>query len=123
MRLLNVWDNDFSNTVVIATKKLSSSEAKPRCYDNFEDDNNRVVIFQSSTFASVSKLNTVKISNSFLRKNSVRIFPWLCKLWNKWLETATDETVLKVSSDRIFDTFPGATNMRENLQSLIVLFK
>ena len=33
------------HTVVIATEKLSNSEAKPWCYDNFEGDNNSVVIF------------------------------------------------------------------------------
>ena len=31
--------------VVIATEKLSNSEAKPRLYDNFEGDNKLVVIF------------------------------------------------------------------------------
>ena len=31
--------------VVIATEKLSNSKAKPKCYDNFEGDNIRVVIF------------------------------------------------------------------------------
>ena len=38
-------DYECSHTVVIATEKLSNSEAKPRCYDNFEGDNNRVVFF------------------------------------------------------------------------------
>ena len=33
------------HTVVIATEKLSNSEAKPRCYENFEGDENRMVIF------------------------------------------------------------------------------
>ena len=37
--------NEYYYTVVIATEKLSNSEAKPRYYDNFEGDNNRVVIF------------------------------------------------------------------------------
>ena len=32
------------HTVVFATEKLSNSEAKPMCYDNFEGDN-RVIIF------------------------------------------------------------------------------
>ena len=38
-------NNEYYHTVVIATEKLSNSEAKPRCYDNFEGDNNRVIIF------------------------------------------------------------------------------
>ena len=37
--------NEYYHTVVIATEKLSNSEAKSTCYDNFEGDNNRVVIF------------------------------------------------------------------------------
>ena len=37
--------NEYYHTVVIATERLSNSEAKPRCYDYFEGDNNRVVIF------------------------------------------------------------------------------
>ena len=38
-------NHEYYHTVVIATEKLSNSEAKPRCYDNFEGDNKRVVIF------------------------------------------------------------------------------
>ena len=45
-----------------------------------------------------------------MSENSLRNFSWVCKLWNKCLETATDETLLKASLDSIFDTFPGATN-------------
>ena len=40
--------------------------------------------------------------HSFLSENSLRLFSWVSKLWNKWLETAT-ETILKVSLDSIFD--------------------
>ena len=42
-------NNEYHHTVVIATEKLSNSKAKPRCYDNFEGDNNRVVIFIINT--------------------------------------------------------------------------
>ena len=41
----NLYKNEYYHTVVIATEKLLNSEAKPRCYDNFEGDNNHVVIF------------------------------------------------------------------------------
>ena len=41
----NTCNNEYYHTVVIATEKLSNSEAKPNCYDNFEGDNNRVLIF------------------------------------------------------------------------------
>ena len=37
--------NEIYHTVVIATEKLSNSEAKTRCYDNFEGDNIRVLFF------------------------------------------------------------------------------
>ena len=40
---------EYYHTVVIATEKLSISEAKPRFYDNFEGDNNRLVIFLIDT--------------------------------------------------------------------------
>ena len=45
----NLYKNEYYHTVVIATKKLSNSEAKPRCYDNFEGDKNHVVIFLIDT--------------------------------------------------------------------------
>ena len=41
--------NEYYHTVVIATENLSNSEAKPMCYDNFEGDDNRVVIFLINT--------------------------------------------------------------------------
>ena len=37
--------NKYCRMVIIATEKLSNSEAKPRFYDNFEGINNRVVNF------------------------------------------------------------------------------
>ena len=40
---------EYYHTVLIANEKLSNSEAKPKCYDNFEGDNNRVVIFLINT--------------------------------------------------------------------------
>ena len=43
-RMFN-YAHEYYHTVVIATEKLANSEAKPRCYDNFEGDKNRVVIF------------------------------------------------------------------------------
>ena len=48
--LVNWYSNEYYDTVVIATEKLSNSEAKPRCYDNFEDHNNRVVTFLINTY-------------------------------------------------------------------------
>ena len=45
LHCLYMNDNEYYHTVVIATEKLSNSEAKPRCYDNIGGDNNRVVIF------------------------------------------------------------------------------
>ena len=54
-------NNEYYHTVVIATEKLSNSEAKPRCYENFEGDNNRVVIFLINTCC-----NHFKIEHSFI---------------------------------------------------------
>ena len=48
--------NEYNHTVIIATDKLSKSEAKPRCYDNFESDSNRVVIFLISTCSDHFKI-------------------------------------------------------------------
>ena len=53
--------NEFYHTVVIATERLSNSDGKPRCYDNFGGDNNRVVVFLINPC-----LDHFKIENSFL---------------------------------------------------------
>ena len=45
--------------------------------------------------------------DSFLSSSSIKHFKWVCNLWNKWLETSQDETLLKVSLDSIFDQFPA----------------
>ena len=58
--------NEYYHTVVSATKKLSNSEAKPRCYDNFEGDNNRVVIFLINTCCDHIKIEHILIGFSFL---------------------------------------------------------
>ena len=47
---------EYYHTVVIATEKLSNSEAKPRCYDNFKGDNNRVIIFLINTYCDHFKV-------------------------------------------------------------------
>ena len=60
--------NEYYHTVVIATEKLSNSEAKPRCYDNFEGDNNRVVIFL---------INTCCDHVCFLDSKFIKLFPSL----------------------------------------------
>ena len=45
-------NHEYYRTVVIAIENLSNSEAKPRCYDNFEGNNNRAVFFLSTPFLS-----------------------------------------------------------------------
>ena len=62
----NWIDNDYYHTFVIATEKLSNSEAKPRCYDNFEGDNNRVVIFLINSCCDHFKIERSFIGFSFL---------------------------------------------------------
>ena len=58
--------NEYYHTVVIATENLSYSEAKPRCYGNFEGDNNRVVIFLINTCCDHSKIEHSFTGFSFL---------------------------------------------------------
>ena len=60
--------NEYYHTVVTATEKLSNSEAKTRCYDNFGGDNNRVVIFL---------INTCCDHVCFLDHNFIKLFPSL----------------------------------------------
>ena len=57
--------NEYYHTVVIANEKLSNSEAKSRCYDNFEGDNNRVVIFLINTCCDHFKIDHILIGFSF----------------------------------------------------------
>ena len=62
-RLIDV--NEYYHTVVIATEKLSNTEAKPRCYDNFEGDNNRLIIFLINTCCDHFKIEQSFIDFSF----------------------------------------------------------
>ena len=58
--------DEYYHTVVIATEKLSNSEAKPRFYDYFEVDNNRVVIFLINTCCDHFKIEYGFFDVSFL---------------------------------------------------------
>ena len=44
-----------------------------------------------------------------ITKLSIESNLWVCILWQKWLETATDKTFETIFGQR-FDDFPGATN-------------
>ena len=87
--------NEYYHTVVIATEKLSNSKAKPRCYDKFEGNNNRVVIFLINTCCNHFKIEHSFIGFSFL-------FLW----------TITFSKVSHVSSDLSFvlSSCPPPTN-------------
>ena len=65
--------NEYYHTVVIATEILSNSEGKPRCYDNFEGDNNRVVIFLINTCCDHFKTahSIIGFSFSFFEDNYI----------------------------------------------------
>ena len=59
---------EYYHTIVISTEKLSNSELKPRSYDNFEGDNNCVIIFKSTPNA---------IMFVFLDYKFIKLFPSL----------------------------------------------
>ena len=40
---IQLQSNEYYHTVIIATEKFSNSEAKLRCYDNFEGDTKTTV--------------------------------------------------------------------------------
>ena len=64
--------HEYYHTVVIATKMLSNSEAKQRCYDNFEGDNKRVIFFLINTCC-----DHFKIEESFI---GFSLFLWTITL-------------------------------------------
>ena len=70
--------------VVIGTEKLTNSEAKSRCYDNFEGDNNRVVFFLNNQYLlwsfqnwAHSKLYHIAATIQMLDYKFIKLFPSL----------------------------------------------
>ena len=63
---IQLQSNEYYHTVTIATEKFSNSEVELRCYDNFEGDNNRVVIILINTCCDHFKTLHSLIDFSFL---------------------------------------------------------